>query len=181
MKQKIFLIYLVVLAFGIFLFLSGYSFSLEFLNYLLVSILIAYPIVQFYRPSLGVLVKIIASFLTLIIVGIVAYYLLHLLAFASGDVTVIKKWRTGGYIITLTKRIDWAGPPYCRYDLSRARFFGLIHKNIDYAYLGSELGSMCKVRFHERPTYKEAVIEFDKCANTIRRLDRTTLQLTYRQ
>lgn len=167
MRKKILISYICVLVFGIFLLLTGYSFNWRFLNFLLIIVVVLYPIILFLISSIGISFKILAVAMVLGIGGLIRHLVLPFMAFSSNEVTLVEKWYADGYIITLTENLGWSGPPHFKYELSQSRFFYSVHKSIGYAYAGTTLDSSCVVKFSELDTKAVSYIQFDKCLNTI--------------
>jgi hypothetical protein len=171
-SKKLLLSYLTVCIIGIVFLLTGYSFTIDILDYTIIGIIILYPIGRFFLSRISIKIKVITALAAIIGICFIAWKVMVFIAFSTaGEKRKVQEWNVDGYRIVLTKRLDWAGPPYYRYDLSRTRVFGLITKTLAYSYPGTELTDSCTIHFKEDFDYGESLFEFDKCSGNIRKLE----------
>jgi len=159
--------YFALITIAVILLLTGYSFSWNSINYLLISIIIIYPIIKFYQTSIARWVKITMIVLLFSLIGLIVYYVLPFLAFASGDVKIIEKWQTKGYTMVLERRLDWAGPSYYKFVLHQEKLFGLFNKKIGDKSPETGVDFTCNITF-SKTDFRNFSIEYDTCKNTIK-------------
>lgn len=176
--QKLRISYAIVCIAAIILYSTGYSFTLDFLDYMLAGTIIIYPIVEFIRSSIKLSIKILVGVLMAVLVVFIVKSLVFVNAFGESKRAILN-WRVDGYKIILTKRQGWAGPPYKQYDLIKCRFFGLISKTIAHEWVSDFdfREDPCKIQFSEEEEYNPTAkftYEFDSCAKIVKKIKPTS-------
>ena len=169
-KKNILLIYASVAALGLILLISGYSFSIDLFDYLLVGTLILTPVIFLIIYLKKMIVRIVVSLLFLFVFCFVAYIIMVGAAFSSTHQECIKTWKVKSYRIELTYRQAWAGPPYYQYDLKRVFLFGIFDKTIYQNNPGMALKDTCIIEFPEHGR-RNTVYRFDQCKETLEKSD----------
>ena len=162
--------YIILCITGILFILTGYSFTLNVLDYVLWSIILLFPIVQFFRSEIPGWIKLMTVFVLFIAACFLSYGIVVALAFGREENHTVRKWKMNGYSVTLSRRQGWAGPSYYRYDLARNRFFGLINKTVAESYPGMELTDSCKIEFQKDIYTNKILFEFDHCQQRINKV-----------
>lgn len=80
-------------------------------------------------------------------------------AFAGGRVDVLEEWTHGSYHVRYCRRLDWAGPPYHRYDLDKELLNGLLKKKLDIKHPFELKNDSCTIHF------PRAKVTLDRCKN----------------
>ena len=145
---------------GVLLLITGYSFSWDFLNYFLATLIVLYPIVRFFMSPLSIGSKIVISIFCLLVIGIGLYGYAFARAFGEHEEN-IRSWKAPGYAMILKSKIGWAGPPYKEYDLYRRPLLGIIEKNISSEYHDPDKEDPCMIRFSLLSGKK---LVFNKCS-----------------
>ena len=159
--------YILLCLTGILFTLTGYSFTLDVLDYVLWGIILLFPIVQFFRSGIPGWIKLITVLLVFIAAIFLGEGILVAIAFGREESHTVQKWKLNGYSVTLSKRQGWAGPFYYRYDLAKNRLFGLINKTVAESYPGMELPGSCKIEFQKDIYNDKILFEFDHCQQRI--------------
>lgn len=166
-KQLIFVLLISVLL-GIIFIISGYSFSINFFDFLLVGIIIIVSVILFVVYFKKRILKIIITVLIIVGFSAIAYPLFLFAVFSSdSEVKHIESWRVDNYEIELINRQDWAGPSHYVYSLRKKLAFGVLEKTIAKEYPGQFLSEDCIVQFRERVYPQKLLFQFDKCSETL--------------
>jgi hypothetical protein len=170
-KKKLRLVYISVCIVGLFFYLTGYSFSFDFLDYSMVAIILLYPIVKFIQAPTPLWIKISITLLIIAPIILLADDILLIIAFGSESKRKVQEWKVDGHEIILTERQGWAGPPYERYDLVKYKALGLVNKTIAYGYpeRDSTGTASCKVLFESESYDNSYRYEFDRCIKMLKK------------
>jgi hypothetical protein len=163
-QNPILVIYLGLLLLGLTFGLTGYSFSFDPLNILLIIIVISYPILKFIRSAINSWLKIVIGLFLVISLILIFWNIPIMLAFGrESTLSTIQRWNFSNYKISLTKKQGWAGGPYLQYDLIRYRFFRLVNKTIAVGYPEQNQENSCRIRLKEDYYSDISLFEFDTC------------------
>lgn len=155
--------------------LTGYSFSFRPLNFLLLIIIVFYPIFKFIRSGIKKSLKIYLGLFLIISAIVIGWNVPVILTFGNeSTLRNIQEWNVGNYKISLTEKQGWSGGPYLRYDLIRYRFFRIVKRTIAVGHpenrpfvVGhpeNQPKDFCKVKL-EGDYYRDDIFifEFDTC------------------
>jgi hypothetical protein len=168
-NKKLLAIYISICIVAVALYLTGYSFSIDFLNYLMIAIILLYPIIKFIKAPTQLWLKILILILIAAPFFLVGRDVRMLLAFGSESTRKLQEWKMDGYKIVLTERQGWSGGWYERYDLTRYKILGLINKTIAYGYPDANCPEAvpCKINFETDEDRGNRKYEFDRCINSL--------------
>jgi len=165
--------YFIVCIAAFILYATGYSFALDFLDWLLIAIIFLYPIIEFIKAPIKLWIKVLIA----LPIGILVFYsiktIVFAIAFGSESKQMLRSWEVDEYKIILNKKQGWAGPPYKEYDLIKYRLWGLINKQVAYANY-SDFDSpkdLCKILFQKDRVTNGITYEFDSCVKTIKKVN----------
>lgn len=170
-KKIVFIGYLVLLLLGLSFCITGYSFTYASLDFLLVLLIISYPVIKFIRAAIRIWLKILIG--AGIIISFIMIFWNVPVALAYGrEATIfrIREWNVDDYRVTLSQKQGWAGGPYLQYDLVRYRLLGLANKTIAIGHPYSGEKDYCSVILKEDYYSDKILFEFDTCNKMLQKI-----------
>jgi hypothetical protein len=170
--KKLMVIYISICIAALVLYLSGYSFSIDFLDYLMIAIILLYPIVKFIKSPTQLWLKFLIVILVAAPFFLIGKDVLMILAFGSESTRKVQEWKVDGYKIVLTERIGWSGGWYDRYDLTTYKVWGLINKTIAYGHMERDsVGTVsCMIQFASDDYDNHDKYEFNSCTKILKKI-----------
>lgn len=165
-------VYFALGALKLVLLVTGYSFAWGVFDYLVIGLLIGYPIALFFLRASPFSSQVVVVILVLVVLSPIGYFIFFYFSVTGGaSEESIETWSVGNYRIALTHRQDWAGPAYYRYTIKKTIMRGIFTKILAHSYKGSTLPDSCDVTFKGYYNGGKSVYTFDKCKLEVRYLN----------